>query len=59
MYVAAVYAGMREKDLAFAWLEKDFEANTALLPFIAMRPNYDTLRDDPRFTDLMRRMGFR
>ena len=59
MYPAAVYAGLGEKDPAFAWLEKDFQARTALLPFIAMRPIYDTLRNDPRYTDLLRRMGFR
>ena len=59
MYVAAVYLAMRDKDQAFAWLEKDFQARTALLPYIALLPVFDTLRSDPRYTELMRRTGFR
>jgi len=59
MYPAAVYAGLGDKDQAFAWLEKDFQARTGLLMFITILPDYDTLRDDPRYTDLLRRMGLR
>jgi len=59
MHLAAVYAGLGEKDQAFAWLEKDFEARTGLLIFITIAPDYDTLRDDPRYTDLLRRIGLR
>jgi TolB-like protein/Tfp pilus assembly protein PilF len=58
-YLAAVYAGLKEKDQAFAWLERDFQARTGVLIFIAVRPNFDTLRDDPRYTDLLRRIGLR
>jgi len=58
-YPAAVYAGLKEKDQAFAWLERDFQARTGVLIFIAVRPVYDTLRDDPRYTDLLRRIGLR
>jgi TolB-like protein/Tfp pilus assembly protein PilF len=59
MYPAAIYGGMNDKDEAFAWLEKDFRTRTGLLPNSATLPIYDTLRDDPRYTDLLRRMGFR
>jgi TolB-like protein/Flp pilus assembly protein TadD len=59
MYLAAVYAGLGDKDQAFAWLERDFQAHTGLLTFITLLPDYDTLRDDPRYTDLLRRMGLR
>src|SRR6516162_6018657 len=52
VYPAAVYAGLGEKDQAFAWLERDFQARTGMLWIIAFRPHYDTLRDDPRYTDL-------
>jgi TolB-like protein/Tfp pilus assembly protein PilF len=57
--LAAVYAGLGDKDQAFAWLEKDFQARTGLLMFITLLPDYDTLRNDPRYTDLLRRMGLR
>ena len=59
IFPAAVYAGLREKDQAFAWLERDFQNRTGMLVFIAYYPNYETLRDDPRYTDLLRRMGLR
>jgi hypothetical protein len=59
MFLAAVYAGLGEKDQAFAWLERDFQARTGLLIFITTLPDYDALRDDPRYIDLLRRIGLR
>jgi len=55
--LAAVYAGLGEKDQAFAWLEKDFQARSGLLAWITWTPPFDSLRSDPGFTDLLRRMG--
>jgi TolB-like protein/Tfp pilus assembly protein PilF len=54
---AAVYVGLGEKDQAFASLEKDFEAHSGLLAWIRWAPPFDSLRNDPRCTDLLRRMG--
>jgi TolB-like protein/tetratricopeptide (TPR) repeat protein len=54
---AAVYAGLGEKDQAFTWLEKDFQARSGLLAWIRWAPPFDSLRSDPRCTDLLRRMG--
>ena len=59
MNLAAVYAGLGDKDQAFAWLERDFQARTGLLIFITILPNCDTLRNAPRYTDLLRRIGLR
>jgi TolB-like protein/Flp pilus assembly protein TadD len=56
--LAAVYAGLGEKDQAFAWLEKDFQTRSGLLAWIRWTPAFESLRSDPRFTDLLRRMGF-
>jgi serine/threonine-protein kinase len=58
LYLAEVYAGLGEKDQAFAWLEKDFQARSSLLIYINVFP-LDPLRDDPRYTDLQRRVGQR
>jgi len=57
--LAAVYAGLGEKDQAFAWLEKDFQARSGTLFQITFLPTFDTLRSDPRYADLLLRMGLR
>ena len=57
--LAAVYAGLGEKDPAFAWLEKDFQGRSGLLAWIRWTPAFESLRDDPRYDDLLRRMGLR
>ena len=54
--LAITYAALGEKDQAFEWLEKAFQVRTALLLTI-INPLLDPLRDDPRFTDLLRRMN--
>jgi eukaryotic-like serine/threonine-protein kinase len=55
-YVSAVYAGLGDKDKAFEWLEKDFQTQEDLT-FIRLEIQFESLRDDPRFKDLLRRMG--
>jgi tetratricopeptide (TPR) repeat protein len=58
-YLAAVYAGLGDKDQAFAWLEKGFQARNATLVFLVTDLTFDPLRSDPRYGDLLRRMGLR
>lgn len=55
--VAAVYAGLGKKDQALGWLEKDFQIRSGDLASITWHPTFDSLRGDPRFTDLLRRMN--
>ena len=55
--IAAVYAGLGEKDKAFEWLEKDFQNHSGELPALRWGIPPETLRDDPRFKDLLKRMG--
>jgi TolB-like protein/Flp pilus assembly protein TadD len=57
--LAAVYAGLGDKDQAFAWLEKDFQTRSGLLAWTRWTPAFESLRSDPRFTNLLRRMGFK
>ena len=55
---AKVYIGLGDKDLAFAWLEKGFKQRDFWLLFLKGEPTFDPLRSDPRFQDLIRRIGF-
>jgi eukaryotic-like serine/threonine-protein kinase len=56
--VAIVHAKLGNKDGAFEWLEKAYEHHDSiLLPWIAVDPRFETLHTDPRFQDLVRRMG--
>jgi len=56
-FLAGVYAGLGERDKAFAWLEREFVQRGVLLPEITWRFAFEGLRGDPRFADLVRRMG--
>jgi tetratricopeptide (TPR) repeat protein len=55
--IATVHAGLGERDRAFAWLEKAFEERDFSLVMLRIDPRLDALRPDPRFTNLMRRVG--
>ena len=55
--IALVYAGLGEKDEAFAWLEKSFAARDKGLTYLKIDPCLDPLRSDPRFQDLVKRVG--
>ena len=55
-YIASVYAALNEKDSALTWLERGL-ATGALGTFFKDEPFWDPFRGDPRFTDLLRRMG--
>jgi len=55
--VAAVYLGLGEKDRVFEWLEKDIAAKRPSSIEMFLEPEFRSLRSDPRFKDLRRRMG--
>ena len=55
--VALVYAGLGEYDHAFAWLQKAIEERTHWLVWLPLDPRWDSLRADPRFVDVRRRVG--
>ena len=56
--VAYVYAALGEADAAFEWLEKAYERRSLGVTWIRVDPSLDPLRSDPRFQDLLRRIGF-
>jgi DNA-binding winged helix-turn-helix (wHTH) protein/TolB-like protein/tetratricopeptide (TPR) repeat protein len=56
--IAVIYVGLGEKDRAFEWLEKSFAERDEGLLYLRVDPALDSLRSDPRFADLLRRVGF-
>jgi Tfp pilus assembly protein PilF len=57
MNMALVHVGLGEMDEAFVWLEKAFENRAVDLTELNVNPRWNALRGDPRFDDLIRRMG--
>jgi tetratricopeptide (TPR) repeat protein len=55
--IAAIYAELGENDKAMELLERAFIERDLLLRYVATAYEYDRLRADPRFVDLMRRIG--
>jgi eukaryotic-like serine/threonine-protein kinase len=56
--VADLYCHIGEKDSALAWLERSCDERDPLLINLNFDPFYDSLRTDPRFHALQRRIGF-
>lgn len=56
-YFGILYAGLGDKDQALAWLEKAFEERAGLLTWVNVEPMMDDVRSDPRFQDLIHRIG--
>jgi Tfp pilus assembly protein PilF len=56
-YVAAVYADVGDRERAFHWLEKCFEEREMWLAFLKVDPIWSDLRPDPRFNELLKKMG--
>ena len=53
--IAVIYASLGDMDQAMNWLEKAYEER--FNPSVLLRPGFDPLRPDPRFEDLVRRIG--
>ena len=55
--LAVLYAALDKREQAFASLERAFAVRDAQLQFLKVEPAFDSLRDDSRFQDLLRRVG--
>jgi TolB-like protein/DNA-binding winged helix-turn-helix (wHTH) protein/tetratricopeptide (TPR) repeat protein len=55
--MATVFAGVGDSDSAFHWLEKAYADRESQMAFLNISRRTDPLRSDPRFADLLRRMG--
>lgn len=55
--IAEVYVGLGENDLAFYWLQKAFDERSRALIFLKVEPRLDSIRSDPRFNALLKKMN--
>jgi hypothetical protein len=55
--IGSIYARAGEKDQAFAWLEKGYKEKSGRIQYLKTNHLVDSLRSDPRYADLLKRMG--
>jgi len=55
--IAEIHAALGEIDQAFEWLEMAYQVRSTDLRFLKVSQSWDSLRSDPRFADLLRRVG--
>ena len=51
------YLGLGDNEQTFIWLERAYKEQSNILQYVKVHPYFDPLRSDPRFTDLVRRVG--
>ena len=56
-FFALVHAGLDEKSDALSWLEKSYEERSGSIRYLKVEPRLNRLRAEPRFQELMRRVG--
>jgi serine/threonine protein kinase/tetratricopeptide (TPR) repeat protein len=56
-FIALIYTGLGDKEQAFVWLEKAYQQRHPYLVLIKVEPVFDSLRSDPRFGELMHKVG--
>jgi serine/threonine-protein kinase len=57
LYFALISTGLGDKDDAFRWMDAAVQEKTEYLVYLATEPLADPLRNDPRFADLVKRVG--
>ena len=55
--MALLYIGLNDNEQAFYWLEKAYEQHDWILSWAKVDPRFDPVRSDPRFIELLKRMG--
>lgn len=55
--LAINYSKLGEKEKALCWLERAYESHTRDLIYLNVMPEYDPIRNDPRFQAIVRKIG--
>jgi hypothetical protein len=58
-HLAQLYGLIGDKDRAFLALDRAYAQRTADMPFLNVDPNFDNLRQDPRFEAIRKKMGWK
>ena len=58
-HIALIYDGLGEREETLAWLERGYQERDSKMVFLKVEPKWNNLRSDPRFQDLLRRVGFK
>ena len=56
-HMGLIYIGLGKKDEALSWLEKAYEQHSPIMTWLKVDPRFDPLREEPRFRELLRRVG--
>ncbi len=56
-FLAQIHTALGDRDKAFQELEKAYEERSSWLVWLKVEPKFDSLRSDPRFTNLLQRIG--
>jgi len=59
VFIAYIYIYLGDKDQAFAWMEKGVQERSGQILWLRIEPLFDPLRSDPRFDEMVRRMGLK
>jgi tetratricopeptide (TPR) repeat protein len=58
-HIAQIYLGLGDHEQALAWLEKACDDRSVWLIWLGVDPKFDPLRSNPRFQELLKKVGFR
>ncbi len=55
--LASIYARLGETGFALEWLERAYDEHDSTLVWLKVHPRFDALRTQPRFVEILKKMG--
>jgi len=55
--IALIHAALDNRDVAFTWLDEAYRQREGALPYLKVDPRFDSLRSDPRFAALLKKLS--